>query len=459
MVQPSLDQVTTINEDGSRNFIYPADVRGRFTNLRKWVALALILFYASLPWIQVNGNPAVFLDTTHNQFHLIGLTLVGQDLWLGFFVVTGMGFSLFFLTSLLGRLWCGWACPQTVFIEQVYRRIERWIEGPALERRQLESSSWSSDKIIKRFFKHLIYLVLSVAIAHLFLSYFVSLPELYRMMKTSPGANLGLFLFVFLLSGLLYFNFAWFREQFCIVLCPYGRLQSALIDDHSVVIGYDKIRGEPRGKATTSGVGSCVDCHRCVQVCPTGIDIRQGLQMECISCSNCIDACDEVMVKLERPKGLIRYDSMKGLSGDRTRWIRPRTILYSGLLLLGTAVMVFALSTFRPLSVSALRMVGAPYYLTEESVRNQYLMKFLNKENRPLKCRVMVEAEGKPVILTGVEDEIEIPALGEQMRPLVVTLARSEFHESFPLKVTITSPDHSFVISKSLPFLGPEAAH
>ena len=326
--QPNREAVTTINRDGSHKILHPADVSGKFTHWRRLLALTLIGVYVSLPWIPINGNPAVFLDVLNRRFHLFGLTFAAQDLWLAFFFISGVGFSLFFVTALFGRLWCGWACPQTVFLEHVYRRIERWIEGDATHRRRLDQQAWDFHKLSKRGLKQVIFAFISLIIAHLFLAYFISIPQLYVWMTSNPKEHWGTFVFVFVASGLIYFNFAWFREQLCLVICPYGRLQSALIDDDSIIIGYDEARGEPRGKATITGIGDCIDCTRCVQVCPTGIDIRQGLQIECIGCSNCIDACDAIMTKLNRPQGLIRYDSQNGLAGKKKRILRPRIILY-----------------------------------------------------------------------------------------------------------------------------------
>ncbi|MEY4940159.1 MAG: hypothetical protein RIQ93_1894, partial [Verrucomicrobiota bacterium] len=367
---PNRNTVTTIRSDGSRAFLYPTDAHGRFARARRLSAFALIVFYLSLPWIKINGYPAVFLDVADRRFHLFGITLAAQDLWLLFFLITGVGFSLFFVTALLGRIWCGWACPQTVFLDHVYRRIERWIEGDAVQRRALAAAPPSAGKLARGITKHALYVVVSAVITHLFLAYFVSLPEVWAMVSAAPTEHWGAFVFMAVATGTLYFNFAWFREQLCIVICPYGRIQSALIDDHSLVIGYDGARGEPRrhtGDARKPAdtllpkSGDCVDCDRCVQVCPTGIDIRQGLQMECIGCTACIDACDDVMTKLHRPKGLIRYDSHASFTGGRTRWWRPRTFLYGALLLVGALVATWALSTVRPANLGVTRMTGAPY--------------------------------------------------------------------------------------------------
>ena len=285
LFKPVRDVVTTIRDDGSRRFLFPADVSGRFARARRVVAVGLIAVYFLLPWIPVGGYPAVFLDVAHRRFHLFGLTLAAQDLWLLFFLISGLGFGLFFLTALLGRIWCGWACPHTVFLDQVYRRVERWIEGDAVRRRQLAAAPWSVGKLARRAAKHAAYVILSTAIAHLFLAYFVSIPALWAMMRQAPMQHGSLFGFIALATGVVYFNFAWFREQLCVVICPYGRLQSILTDDHTLIIGYDTARGEPRGPAGAHGAGDCVACDRCVRVCPTGIDIRQGLQMECIGCA------------------------------------------------------------------------------------------------------------------------------------------------------------------------------
>jgi cytochrome c oxidase accessory protein FixG len=319
MNRPTLETLSTIRTDGSRKFVHPADVKGRFTSGRRAAGALLLLIYIALPWIPVRGYPAVFLDVQERRFHFMGLTLATQDLWVGFFLITGLAFALFYMTALLGRLWCGWTCPYTVFMEHVYRRVERLIDGDATARRCLEDAPWTRRKIVKRALKHGVFLLISAVIAHVFLSYFVSIPKLYEMMKGPPTQHVRAFAVVTFLTGALYFAFSWFREQFCIILCPYGRLQSALTDDHTVLIGYDEARGEPRGKAGSTH-GACIDCRRCVQVCPTGIDIRNGLQLECIGCAACVDACDDIMTKLKRPTGLVRYDSYVGLKGGKTCW-------------------------------------------------------------------------------------------------------------------------------------------
>lgn len=454
--RPTLDSVTTINTDGSRPFIYPADVSGVFNIARKISAFLLIALYLSLPWIKIGGFPAVFLDVAQRRFHLFGWTFAAQDMWLTFFLISGLGFSLFFITALLGRIWCGWACPQTVFLDHVYRRIERWIEGNALQRRKLAEAPMSAEKITKLVIKHTLYIIVSLAITHLFLAYFVSLKELWSMMHEQPTEHWSAFVFVFIAAGILYFNFAWFREQLCIVICPYGRLQSAMIDDHSMIVGYDTRRGEPRGKLGTTGAGDCVDCNRCVHVCPTGIDIRQGLQMECIGCTACIDACNEVMRRIQKPTGLIRYDSQAALAGGKTRWLRPRTMLYGLLLLVGIGVASWAVSTLKPANASITRITGAPYIVTEDTVRNQFLVRLLNKRAEATDFVVRVDSP-VAVTQTGFEAPVTVGAIAEEVRPLVLRVPRADYTGAFKFTITVTDVNESFTITREVEFLGPDA--
>ncbi len=455
---PSRETPTTINQDGSRMFLHPADVKGFFTTYRRIFALILIGIYVSLPWIPINGHPAVFLDVLNRRFHLFGLSFAAQDLWMAFFFITGLGFSLFFITSLLGRVWCGWACPQTVFLEHVYRRVERWIEGDATARKKLDRQSWDSEKIIKRLVKNGIFYAFSALIAHLFLAYFISIPELYSWMTTSPKEHWGTFLFVFIASTVIYLNFAWFREQLCLVICPYGRLQSALIDDDTLIIGYDEARGEPRGSAKTAGIGDCVNCTRCVQVCPTGIDIRQGLQIECIGCANCIDACDAIMAKLNRPTGLIRYDSQTGLAGEKRRFLRPRIFIYAALMLVGATAFTLSAMQLRSANMNIVRMSGAPYFLTDAGVRNQYMVRVINKTNETKTYRIAALADGQIYTMEGNEDGITVTPMGEEVRPVIISIKRDNYTGQFPLTLSLLAPNgEKAIVTREVEFLGPNA--
>jgi len=456
--QPNLDSVTTINEDGSRYFLHPADVRGRWALFRKVFMLVLIAVYVLLPWIPVNGHPAVFFDIEKRLFHVFGLTLVPQDLWVLFFGITGLGFALFFVTALLGRLWCGWACPYTVFLDFIYRRIERWIDGDAPARRKLDAAPWGADKIIRRIIKHGLYLLVSALIAHVFLSYFVSLPRLYSFMMEGPLQHSLAFGTMAVLTLLLWFCFAWFREQFCVIMCPYGRIQSVLTDDDTVVIGYDEKRGEPRGHVKDPEAGHCIDCRRCVQVCPTGIDIRNGLQLECIGCTACIDACDEIMDKVGRPRGLVRYDSMNALAGMPRRFLRPRILAYGVLGLIGLGVLgLTAFKRARPYTTTVTRMAGAPYYSDQAMVRNIYQLRILNKRNQTAVFSVELGPDTPPGFsLSGAGQDFQIDALGEQTRPCVVFCTAASYPGATDLTLLITGNPGDVKIEQNIRFLGPE---
>jgi cytochrome c oxidase accessory protein FixG len=454
--RPNLNSVTTINADGSHHILHPSDVSGRFTAARKAVAALLIVVYVSLPWIPVNGAPAVFFDVEMRRFHFLGLTLMPQDLWVMFFAVSGLGFLLFVVTAVLGRIWCGWACPYTVFLDHMFRRVERWIDGDQHARRRLAAAPWSPVKMWKRIVKHSIYIFMSALIANVFLSYFVSIPRLYGFMKTNPLDHLTAFGVMLSVCGAIYYCFAWFREQFCIIMCPYGRLQSAMTDDDTMIIGYDVKRGEPRGKTTNLDAGDCVSCNRCVSVCPTGIDIRDGLQMECIGCAACIDACDDIMTKVHRPKGLIRYDSMRGLAGGKRRVLRPRLYAYLALGLLGTTVLgVTAFYRAKPMHAEMSRLRGPSFYVDPTLVRNIFQIRLLNKRNQPMTFDVSLENPPKGYLLSGMSDPFVLPALDEIARPLVIIVPKEDYTGPVKLTLRIHSNPGDSVVRQEVEFLGP----
>ncbi len=455
--KPNLDSVTTINEDGSRYFLHPSDVRGQWTVWRRVFGFLLIGIYVALPWIQINGAPAVFFDVEYRRFHFFGLTLVPQDLWVMFFCITGLGFSLFFVTALLGRLWCGWTCPYTVFLDHIFRRIERWIEGDAQERKKLAAAPWTGGKIAKRLLKHALYALCATLIAHVFLSYFVSMERLYSFMDEGPLAHATAFGIVAFLTLVLWFCFGYFREQFCIIMCPYGRIQSALTDDDTVIIGYDEGRGEPRGPKGKSE-GDCIDCKRCVTVCPTGIDIRNGLQMECIGCAACIDACDEIMTKVGRPTGLVRYDSMNGLSGQKRRFIRPRIIAYTALCLLGLGAFAFTASRkARPYNAAfkKVAMAGKPFQADAVGVRNFYELRFLNKRNQAATFRVTLADAPEGYVLSGSDQAVSVKAQGELTRQFVVIAPTDIYTGRTSVTLRVTADPGDVEIDQTITFLGP----
>jgi cytochrome c oxidase accessory protein FixG len=455
--KPNLDSVTTINDDGSRYFLHPADVHGKWTLWRRISGWLLIAVYAALPWIPINGAPAVFFDVEFRRFHLFGLTLVPQDLWVMFFCITGLGFSLFFVTALLGRIWCGWTCPYTVFLDNIFRRIERWIEGDAPARKKLAAAPWTASKIIKRVTKHLLYALCATLIAHIFLSYFVSIERLYSFMDAGPLAHATAFGIVAFLTVVLWFCFGYFREQFCIMMCPYGRIQSALTDDDTVIIGYDEKRGEPRG-AKGKTEGDCIDCKRCVNVCPTGIDIRNGLQMECIGCAACIDACDDIMTKIGRPTGLVRYDSLQGLAGQKRRFIRPRILAYTALCVLGASAFAFTASKkARPYNATfkKLAMAGMPFQADASGVRNFYELRFLNKRNQAAKFSVSLIDAPEGFLLSGGDQQIEVKAQGEMTRQFVVIAPAEAYTGRTSVTLRVEAEPGDVDIDQTITFLGP----
>ncbi|MCH6257260.1 cytochrome c oxidase accessory protein CcoG [Puniceicoccaceae bacterium K14] len=454
--QPNRDELTSVNGDGSRYAIHPSDVKGTFTSWRKISAYLLIVIYASLPWIHVNGYPAVFLDTDAMRFHFLGLTFVSQDLWLAFFLISGLGFGLFYATALAGRLWCGWACPQTIFLEHVFRRIERLIEGDALKRRKLDDAPIGGEKIVKRTLKFTLFYGIAFVIAHMGMAYFLSVPKLWSMMTSSPSEHWGSFLFVVIFSSALFFNFSFFREQLCIIICPYGRLQSALIDDHSMVIGYDEKRGEPRGKVSSVDAGDCINCNRCVQVCPTGIDIRQGLQLECIGCAACIDACDTVMDKLKRPRGLVRYDSMEGLNGRRTNIVRPRIVMYTILLLIGAIVLTLSIRSLSEATMTTWRVQGPPYHMDGEFVRNQFMVRVTNKKNEGSFYNLDVSADHPDAIVKGVGDAFFVEDNGEAVKMIIVLMPRAAYTGRFDMEIVTVTEKDEVLASRTASFVGPD---
>lgn len=376
------DRLSTTDERGHRVFVHPADVRGAFRRHRVKVRFVLINFFLFLPWLHIGGRQALLLDVSRRQFEIFGLSLRAHNAPLFFFVLAIAGFGLFFATSIWGRVWCGWACPQTVFVEGVFRRIERWIEGAALERRRLDAAPWTAKKIFKRVSKWTLYIGASLVITHSFLAYFVGTDELAKMVTSSPTSNWTSFLFILFSTAIILFDFAWFREQFCIIACPYGRFQSVLMDENSMIVAYDTKRGEPRGSAQAkalaktqgTSLGDCVNCYRCVQVCPTGIDIRRGVQMECIACTACIDACDEVMTKIKKPTGLIRYDSLNGLQGKPRRTLRPRSLVYLGIASAAAIALIAFVAMLKPVDVQVLRAKEAPYTLQPPNASGEVLV-------------------------------------------------------------------------------------
>jgi cytochrome c oxidase accessory protein FixG len=453
--RPDLDTVYSINADGSRNFLHPADVRGRWQVLKNLTWMVLILVYVALPWLQLHGRSAINIDLPGRNAYLFGLTFTNQDFYLMFFVVTGIGFGLFVATALWGRIWCGFACPQTVFLEGVFRKLERWIEGPRITRIRRNQGPNTFDKTWRKGLKHFFLLGGSYVIAHVFLSYFIPTHELMEIIQSSPKDHPSAFGWSMFFMLLMYFDYAWFREQTCIVICPYGRLQSSLIDEDTIIIGYDEIRGEPRSKGVEEG-GDCIDCFRCVEVCPTGIDIRGGLQLECIGCTNCIDACDEIMDKVGKPRGLVRYDSQWSLDGHKRRpLLRPRVFVYAVLGLIGLGVASMSVGSRMNFHANALRAKGLPFSIEDGRIRNLYTIRVQNKSDRASTYHIRLEDQVDGIEMIMPQPDLHLDSLEDGRSPVFFYLDRDSYTEPFILTLSVMDSLSGVVTNVKVTFRGP----
>lgn len=462
---PVVDRPSSLSADGRRVRIVPADVSGRFTRARLIVRWVLIAFGAIVPFVRIGGRPLLFLDVPARRFFVFGASLNAQDAWLLFFGLTALGFGLLVATTMLGRAWCGWTCPQTVLLEGIFRPIERLIEGPRNTHLRRDAGPWTPQRVARKVAKHTLFVALAALLAHIVVAYFASLPSLGAMILEGPLAHPEAFAWCTAMGALIYLDMAWFREQLCLVVCPYGRLQSAMTDDDSLVVGYDEARGEPRGHRTShrqssqpSGDetprGDCVDCNRCVVVCPTGIDIRHGMQVDCIACSQCIDACDEVMDKLDKPRGLIRYDSLRGLSGGARRWIRPRVWLYAALAVVGAVVLAIALRSHAPMEATLIRAPGALFVRDGETIRNTFEVHVVNKQDHASEMTVAVLTRPPGAEVTVASLRLSMAAL-ESRRVTVVVRAHEPLAPGAEIVLRVRAEGVESPLDLRAPVLGP----
>jgi cytochrome c oxidase accessory protein FixG len=451
----------TLNADGTRRQMRPEQYPGRFLNARRIVGLGLIGLFVIIPLLRMNGKPLMLLDVVERRFTLFGRTFLPTDGVLLMFLMLSLFVGIIALTAVLGRAWCGWGCPQTVYMEFLFRPIERLFEGNARSQAEFDKRGGG----LRRVLKNVTFLLLSVIVGNVFLAYFVGTDRLFSWIAHSPAQHPEGFVVMAVTAGLVFFDFAYFREQMCTVICPYARLQSALLDKDSLIIGYDEKRGEPRSLGKPKpGHGDCIDCKACVRACPTGIDIRKGLQLECIACAQCVDACDSIMARIDKPKGLIRYASQRTLGEGVRRLWRPRVAIYAVIVTALLTALVSVGGSRTHAQVTVLRGVGAPYLLVPQGVQTQLRIKIENHESTDETYQVELSF-GKPgheapaSTLSGQvifpENPVHVPGLGRRMVGGFVTMPEKVF-ENGQLPVTVKVTDKKGVGQTiSYKLLGP----
>ncbi len=456
LIKTAEEQVlSTLNKDGTRRWIRPRLSPGKFQKRRFVVAWFLIALFTLLPYIPINGKPAILLDIQKRQFTLFGTTFLPTDTMFLMLLMVGIFVTIFLLTAIFGRVWCGWACPQTVYMEFLYRPIERLFEGDRTRQLKLDRQGGSALRLLKL----VAFVIVSMYLAHTFLAYFVGVKALARWITQSPFEHPAAFLVMAGTTFLMFLDFGWAREQVCVVACPYGRFQAVLLDRSSLIVGYDEKRGEPRRKPMEQGAGQagdCIDCGACVTTCPTGIDIRKGLQMECIACTQCIDACDDMMDRFKRPRGLIRYTSKNELEGGRSRLLRPRVVIYPLILVIVFGLLGIALAKRAAADVTILRGIGAPFTLLQDgAVSNQVRVNIVNRGEKAQKYLIeLVDAPELRVVAP--QNPLPLDAGQSDTATLFIMGPRSAFHEG-RRPVTFRISDGTD-FSATLPYLllGPE---
>lgn len=391
------DRIATVDAEGKRKWVYARKPKGRFYNARTIVSLFFFALFLALPFVKVNGRPLFMFNIPEAKFIIFGKVFWPQDFVVfGVAMVTGILFIVLF-TAAFGRLFCGWVCPQTNFMEMLFRRLEYMIEGDASEQQRRDKGPWNAEKIRIKTTKHVLFFLIAFVIANYFLAYIIGIDALFAIIREPVSQHVGGFLSLLIFSGIFYAVYAFFREQACTVVCPYGRLQSVLLDRNSVVVAYDYKRGEPRGKPKPEvTLGDCVDCFQCVRVCPTGIDIRNGTQMECVGCTACIDACDAIMVGMKRPKGLIRYASEAGIAEGKKLTYTGRMKFYTLVLVILAGLLTTLLVTRHNVDGTIVRAPGLLFQeVGEDSLSNLYSFKYRNKTLDDINLELRLE-NGSP---------------------------------------------------------------
>lgn len=454
------DKVATVDSKGKRIWIYPQKPQGKMHNRRLFATVLYLFLFFGLPFVKVDGHPIFLINILERKFILFGQIFWPQD-----FFIFALGMIVFIVfialfTVVFGRVFCGWACPQTIFMEMIFRKVEYWIEGNANEQKLLNNAPWSTTKIIKKTTKIILFWLISFLIANTFLAYIIGVDELYKLVSEPLFNNLGSFSALILFTTIFFFVYLWMREQICTVICPYGRMQGVLLDRDSIIVAYDYKRGEQRGKFhknETRTIGDCIDCNQCVRVCPTGIDIRNGTQLECINCTACIDACDKMMDAVNLPKGLIRFASEANIAEKRPWKFTWRMKGYSFVMVLLLGVLVWLLSSRSDVGVTLLRSSGQLY---QEQPNNQYSnlynYKALNKtfKNKTIELRPD-NFKGK-IVLVG-ETELNVPKDGTAAGTLFIYMNRADVkYRKTPLLLGVFEEGKRIATIKTS-FLGPFA--
>lgn len=452
------DRIYTADEEGHRKWVFATQPFGRFYNYRTWLSILYVVVFFTLPFIKVDGHPLFLFNVPERKFILFGFIFWPQDFFV--FAVSMLTFMVFivFFTVVYGRVFCGWVCPQTIFMEMIFRRLEYWIEGTAEKQRRLSAQPWNREKVMKRGGKHIVFFLLSFIISNTFLAYVIGIDELFRIVREPVTENLLGFISIMGFTIVFYAVFAFAREMVCTFACPYGRLQGVLLDRNSIVVAYDHKRGEPRGKikkGQENTNGDCIDCGLCVRVCPTGIDIRNGTQLECVNCTACIDACDSIMEKVNRPKGLIRYASENNIvDGTRPKWT-ARMIGYSVVLFLLLGALVTLMVTRKDFDAQITRAQGQLYQERDSlHYSNLYNVKLLNKTNKEFEVEFRLE-DSNGVIEMVTHDNLLVPAEDYTQSSFFIVLDSEEMKaRKMELKVGVYSEGKKIETVKTA-FFGP----